>query len=298
MSEPGFEVVVCGSLHLDIMLYAPTLPRPDETVTGRRWEKKCGGKGGNQAVMAARAGALTAMIGRIGDDDFGATLRHNLIAEGVDVSAVSVDAEAGSGMSAAVVRDDGEYGAVIVSGANLKIDPATVANAWRGLGGARVLILQNEVPEAVNIEAAAAARADGACVLLNAAPARPMSDSLLSLVDVLIVNRVEAGMLAGVDVTDRESALMAAPRLAAARSVIVTLGAGGVVVHPKGETPSCIAPVPVKIVSTHGAGDCFVGALATRVSRGSTLLDACVFANQVASNYVGGRMTKVSPASL
>jgi ribokinase len=134
LSKPGFEVVVCGSLHLDIMLYALALPRPDETVTGRRWEKKCGGKAGNHAVMAARSGALTAMIGRIGDDDFGSTLRRNLIAEGVDAGAVSVDAEAGSGMSAAIVRDDGEYGAVIVSGANPTSPTRANFRDFRGVG--------------------------------------------------------------------------------------------------------------------------------------------------------------------
>ena len=104
----AFDVIVCGSLHLDIMVYAPNLPRPDETVVGLRWAMQCGGKGGNQAVMAARAGARTAMIGRIGADDFGARLRAHLEAAHVDARAVGVDAAAGSGMSTAIVRDDGE----------------------------------------------------------------------------------------------------------------------------------------------------------------------------------------------
>ncbi len=135
MSMPAFDVIVCGSLHLDIMVYSPSLPRPDETVPGTRWGQQCGGKGGNQAVMSARAGARTAMIGRIGADDFGTRLIENLKAAGVDASAVLVDPTEGSGMSAAIVLDDGDYGAVIVSGANLHIPPelagATVAGAWR-----------------------------------------------------------------------------------------------------------------------------------------------------------------------
>ena len=284
---PAFDVIVCGSLHLDIMLYAPTLPRVDETVTGHRWERKCGGKGGNQAVMAARAGARTAMIGRIGVDDFGAELRAHLAAAGVDHSAVAVDAEAGSGMSAAIVQDDGDYGAVIVSGSNLRIDPQAAALAWEELGGARVLIIQNEAPEVVNIAMATVARSKGAKVLLNAAPARAMSAGFLRLVDILIVNRVEAAMLSQRAVEDREGAFAAAPRLAApGRSVIVTLGGGGLVVQPDGELAFWIAPKPVKVVSTHGAGDCFVGALASRLARGDDLSAAAEFANAAAAAHV------------
>src|SRR5579883_1302769 len=98
MSAQRFDVIVCGSLHLDIMVYAPLLPRADETVAGTRWEQRCGGKGGNQAAAAAKAGARVAMIARIGADEFGARLRANLEAAGVDARAVLVDAEAGSGM--------------------------------------------------------------------------------------------------------------------------------------------------------------------------------------------------------
>src|ERR1700676_960568 len=135
MSNP-FDVIVCGSLHLDVMVYAPTLPRPDETVAGSRWSLECGGKGGNQAIMAARSGARTAMIGRGGADDFGVRLRDNLIVAGIDASAVHVDSAAASGMSAAIVRDDGEYGAVIVSGVNLRIDPDAIGEHWHAIGGA------------------------------------------------------------------------------------------------------------------------------------------------------------------
>ncbi len=284
---PAFDVIVCGSLHLDIMLYAPALPRRDETVAGHRWERKCGGKGGNQAVMAARAGARTAMIGRIGADDFGADLRAHLAAAGVDHDAVTVDGATGSGMSAAIVQDDGDYGAVIVSGSNLRIDPQAAALAWAKLGGAHVLILQNEAPEAVNVAAAKAARADGAKVALNAAPARVMSGELLGLVDSLIVNRVEAAMLSGKEVSDRDGATAAASRLAApGRSVIVTLGGGGLVVQPDGEPAFWIAPKPVTVVSTHGAGDCFVGALAARLAFGDDLRAAAEFANATAAAHV------------
>jgi ribokinase len=290
-----FDVVVCGSLHLDIMLHAPNLPRPDETVAGSRWERKCGGKGGNQAIMATRAGASVAMIGKIGEDEFGQTLRANLLASGVDASEVRVDAGAGSGMSAAIVQSDGEYGAVIVSGANLRIDPGDAVGAWERLGGAPVLALQNEIPEPVNIAVAGAARTEGSRVVLNAAPARAMPGSLLEAVDVLVVNRIEAGMLSRRQVVDRESAIAALTHLANSRfSVVLTLGAGGVVVSTTGTTPQWIEPVPVHAVSTHGAGDSFVGALARRLALGTGLCEACDFANRFAAAFVAGSDPTVS----
>ena len=287
MGAPSFDVIVCGSLHLDIMLFAPSLPRPDETVVGSRWERQCGGKGGNQAVMAARAGARTAMIGRVGADEFGERLRENLLNAGVDACAVSIDPGVGSGMSAAIVRGDGEYGAVIVSGSNLRIEPAAVARQWSDLGGAKVLVLQNEIPEPVILAAARAARAFGALVVLNAAPARAMSSALMDCVDVLVVNRVEAEMLGGAPVSDAQSALAA---LAAVKdlhgSVIVTLGGDGLVVRTSGGAPELIAPKRVKVVSSHGAGDCFVGALSAHLARGANVMEAADLANAAAATHV------------
>jgi ribokinase len=287
MPQPSFDVIVCGSLHLDIMVYAPDLPRLDETVVGSRWGMACGGKGGNQAVMAARAGARVAMIGRLGADDFGARLLANLAGAGVDSSAIVRDPSARSGMSVAIVRNDGEYGAVIVSEANRDIAPETAATQWRKLGGAPVLVLQNEVAETVDVAIARAARASVARVLLNAAPARAMSEDLLALVDTLIVNRVEAGMMAGETVDDSTSAMRALPKLGGAlRDIVVTLGAVGLIVQPRGQGPQFIAARKVAAVSTHGAGDCFVGALAAAMARGAGVIEACEAATEAAAVYV------------
>jgi ribokinase len=289
VSGQRLDVIVCGSLHLDIMLYASTFPRVDETVAGTRWEQRCGGKGGNQAVMAAKAGARVAMIGRVGADEFGVRLRTNLAAAAVDVGSILVDPNAGSGISAAIVREDGDYGAVIISGANLLIDPKPLEAQWLALGGARVLILQNEIPEAVNIAAARAARSAGALVVLNAAPARAMSPDLDDGIDLLVVNRIEAEMLTGAAVADHEDAQAALRRLGRpGRAVIITLGAGGVVVQPTDGEPTWIAPRIVKVVSTHGAGDCFVGVLAARLAGGEVLLDAAKAANAAAAAHVAG----------
>jgi ribokinase len=153
-----------------------------------RTKRQADGKGGSQAAMAARAGARMQMIGRIGDDGFGARLRQNLANAGVDATEVAIDYGAGSGASAAIVQDDGGYGAVIVSGANLRISPHELEGQWRKLGGGHVLALQNEAPER-----------------RRATPQR-----LLDLVDLLVVNRLEAGMLTGGSATSRADALKAA----------------------------------------------------------------------------------------
>ncbi len=285
--SPNFDVVVCGSLHLDIVVHAPALPRLDETAVGSSWKQVCGGKGGNQAVQAARTGARTAMIGRIGDDDFGRTLLDNLKTCGVDAAAVTTDSERGTGMSVAILQDSGDYGAVIVSGSNLAIKSGALAQIWSELGGAKVLVLQNEVPHAVNVAAALAARQAGATVLLNAAPARPLDAELLDNVDVLIVNRVEAEGISGLPVSDRLSALAALSRLAGGkRAVVITLGGDGLVIGPRSGDPVQMAALPVDVTSTHGAGDCFVGVLAAHMATGKPLIEACHLANRAAAAHV------------
>ncbi len=287
---PAFDVIVCGSLHLDIVVRSPAIPRLDETTVGTGWDQVCGGKGGNQAVQAARGGARTAMIGRIGDDDFGRRLIANLVTAGVDIAGVPTDVSVGSGMSIAILKPDGDYGAVIVSGSNLAIPPASIGPEWAALGGAKVLVLQNEVPHAVNVAAAGAARDHGVIVVFNAAPARASGDDLLAAVDVLVVNRVEAEMLAGRPVHDRASAIAALSDLGTdRRSVVVTLGGAGLVVAPRGGAPVEIAAVPITVVSTHGAGDCFVGTLAARLAAGADLVDACRAANAAAAAFVSAR---------
>jgi ribokinase len=287
----GFDIIVCGSLHLDIVLAAPHLPRVDETVPGTSWKKICGGKGGNQAVMAARAGAKCAMIGRVGNDDFGKTLTDNLKNQNVNIDNVSVDSAHGTGMSAAILQDDGEYGAVIVSGSNLALQPADAVTAWQNLGSAKYLILQNEIPESVNIAVAQTARKSGAHVILNAAPARKMSEQLLQLVDLLIVNRIEAEMLSGTTITDAKSALALLPKLALPdRMAIITMGGKGLVFQTTNGQCDFIEAHNVIVKSAHGAGDCFVGALAQSLASGENLPNACSHANFVASQFVSGNI--------
>lgn len=276
------DVAVVGSLHLDIMVAAPRLPGRDETLLGTGWHYKCGGKGGNQAVAAARFGARTAFGGQTGQDDFGARLRANLVAAGVDIGHVGIDAAQGSGMSVAISEAAGEYGAVVVSGANLTIDASAVATRWASLWDTKVLLLQNEIPEPVSLAAAKAAKARGARIVLNAAPARKMSDAFLALVDVLVVNRVEAAMLSGEDDMAKALVSLQSP----ARDVVLTRGGDGLMLMTRDGVRTDIPALQVKLVSSHGAGDCFCGALAARLAAGDGTVDACRFATEAAGRFV------------
>ncbi len=272
-------ILVCGALHLDIVVSAPRLPRLDETVAGGAVREVEGGKGGNQARAAALMGAPTAFAGCVGSDGWGERLLAGLVAAGVDASRVARDRGA-SGMSVAI-EEPGGYGAVIVSGANLRIDPAAIEPP----AGLRLLLLQNEIPEAANLALARRARATGARVILNAAPARPLSPALRALTDILVVNRVEAADMAGED-----AAPEAAARALAAGgpgAVIVTLGAEGLVLAAEGAAAASPA-FPVSARSSHGAGDMFVGALAARLHEGAPLAEAARFAQAAAALFVSG----------
>ena len=282
-------VVVVGSLHYDIMVDAPDRPRKGETVTGYAWRPKFGGKGGNQAVAAAKAGAEVRMAGAVGDDGFGQFLLDALGTSGVDTSRVVRLPNAGSGMSVAISDAGGDYGAVIVSGANRHVDPTTLAEPglWHK---ARALILQNEMPEAINLAAARAARAVGATVCLNAAPYRPLSAELAQLIDVLVVNAIEAEQLGGLAVTDLASAAAAAELLAGQYPVVVvTAGGEGVAGLRRDEQAVVLPALPVTLVSTHGAGDAFVGALVTAVAAAHPFAECLSSANAAAAIHVSTR---------
>ena len=279
-------VVAVGSLHYDIMVDAPARPRKGETVTGFGWRPKFGGKGGNQAVAAARAGADVRMAGAIGDDDFGRFLLANLTAAGIDVSRVAHVAGRGSGMSVAISDSGGDYGAVIVSGANSALDPGILDDVtlWRDAG---VLILQNEMPEAVNLAAAKAAKRAGVQVCLNAAPHRSLTDEFVALVDIAMVNAIEAEQFCGCPVGDIASAVGAA-RLLSNRfaTVVVTAGADGVVGLQRGHEPVVVPAIPVRVISTHGAGDVFAGTFAAAFAGGRPFAARLDLANQAAARHV------------
>lgn len=282
-------VLVVGSLHHDIMVEVDHLPRVDETAVGHRWYPKFGGKGGNQAVAAKAAGVSARMLGAVGLDSFGAFMLDTLKSSGVDYTFVSQLEGVGTGMSVAIQDANGDYAATIVSGANLLLDPATVDDdaLWKDV---RVLVLQNEIATEMNIAAARSARARGAKVILNAAPARDVPKELRSFVDVLVVNAVEAEMFGSDAVDDLPSALAAAQHLAAQyESVVVTAGSKGLAAWADDDKQIIIPAREVRVASSHGAGDCFTGTLAAALSQGRFLQEACERASDAAAAHVAGQ---------
>ena len=273
------SVHVLGALHLDVIVSAPRLPRLDETLPGRAVRYAFGGKGGNQAVAAGRMEATVSMAGAVGTDDFAATLLAGLDAAGIDCSRV-VRRPGASGMSVAIEDEAGGYGAVIVSAANLE-----VTGEGAPPPGTTQLLLQNEVPEAANLAAAEAARAAGARVVLNAAPARPVAEALLALTGLLVVNRIEAAQLTGLPDDAHEAAALALIDREP-EAVVVTLGAAGLHWRSRGAAGVTLPAPRVAAVSTHGAGDAFLGALAARLDGGDTIEGALGFAQAAAALHV------------
>lgn len=288
MTSVSPSVVVFGSLHYDIMVHGPARPRKGETVTGERWHPKCGGKGGNQALSAAKTGIRTLMIGAVADDDFGQALSDNLARGNVDHRFVKTVTGVGSGMSVAIFDSEGDYGAVIVSGSNLTLGQADVDAAADAFSGGGVLVLQNEVPDHANVSAARAMKTAGGTVVLNAAPARPLSDDLEGLVDVLVVNAIEAEQLAGLSVVDTLAGAAEAAKLLSGEFpiVVVTAGGDGVACAARDGEAFSIEAIKVELVSTHGAGDEFTGVLAAELARGGGIRSALESANRAAAILV------------
>jgi ribokinase len=265
---------------MDLVMRVPRRPRPGETVFGTEFGIFLGGKGFNQAIAARRLGGAVAMVGRVGDDDFGGQLRAALRREGVDASGLVADVEAGTGVAAPVIEATGDNSIISVPRANMRLTAADVRRASGAFRAARAVLLQLEVPSDASLAAARLGRAAGARVLLNTAPAGSVPDELLAAADVLIANEVEAAALSGVAVRSVEEAFTAAALLQRHRdqTAIVTLGAEGAIAVRTGlrrHAPAYRVPV----LDTTGAGDAFCAALAVRLMETEDLADALAWAN-------------------
>ncbi|MGJ7439678.1 ribokinase [Aquipuribacter sp. MA13-6] len=278
-------VCVVGSLNDDTTLTVPALPSPGETTLTRSPRLTSpGGKGANQAAAAAVLGARVAMVGAVGDDEPGKKSLAALRTVGVDVTAVAVRDDVGTGIAVITVDTEGENTIVVDPGANNSLTAQQVSEAVAA-AEPTVLLLQLEVPfEAVT----AAARAAGdALVVLNPAP-MPVDPEVvrktLSLVDVLVPNRSELGRLAGRDQpTNAAEVADCVAALGHTGSVVVTLGAEGALCFEPGATPVSVPGILTATRDASGAGDVFCGCLARELARGTGLVDAVRSANTVAA---------------
>lgn len=274
------HIVVVGSLNMDLVVRAPRIPRPGETIIGGEFHTAPGGKGANQAVAAARLGGQVSMVGRVGSDAFAQSLLDNLTADRVDHAFVTQDPEVATGVAFIVVDDAGENSIVVASGANMRLSPADVDAAEAVIAGADVLLLQLETPLAAVTQAARAAHTHRATVILNPAPACPLPQELLSLIDVLVPNESEAALLTslpGGDQAEIEAAAMALRELGV-DTMVLTLGGRGALLVREGER-EFISAFEVTPVDTTAAGDAFVGGFAVALAEGRSLIDAVRWGN-------------------
>ena len=271
----GKPVVVVGSLNMDLVMRTPRVPVGGETLHGHEFSTLPGGKGANQAVACARLGAKVSMIGQVGNDGFGTTLRDGLAADGIDVSGVLQTTAVGTGVAMILVEDIGQNRIVLAAGANGALTPDDIEAQAALIGGAAMLVLQLEVPMPVVERAIAIAHNAGVPVLLNPGPAKPLAEPLWSQIDILIPNESEAELLSGIAVTDAASAYTAARvfRQRGVKCVLITLGANGVAVIDDAGERHLPAHV-VKAVDTTAAGDTFIGGLTAGLVEGMAMDEA------------------------
>jgi ribokinase len=295
----GRGLLVLGSLNTDLVLRVPALPTGGETVLGEDTGTSPGGKGANQAVAAALAGAEVTMAGRVGHDDRAATVLAALDEAGVDSSCVTATGRS-TGLAVVLVTEDGENAIVVAPGANHAVEAADVDGLRDRIAGARLLLLQLELPIDVVARAARVAAEVGTPVVLNLAPAAEVAAEVLEDLAVLVVNRSEAAFLVGEPVPDRAAVRRAAELLRdrGPAAVVVTAGADGAVLADADGTTE-VEATPVEVVDTTGAGDAFVGVLAARLTQGRSLRAALEDAGRAAAAAVqvhGARLTSLDVA--
>ena len=281
-----YKVLIAGSINMDIVVTAERHPQVGETVFGSELQYFPGGKGANQAVAASKLGSNTALIGKLGTDSFADVLKSFLGNQGVNLDHVTNTKTANTGTALIVVADS-DNTIVVVPGANglLDSDDIKMVDVKKG----DVIVSQFEVPESTITEFFSRGKAKGATTILNPAPAKKFSQELLEAVDILVVNETELAFLSGCEQTAKDEnhfpAVLETARELRAHDdqvVVVTLGADGVIAV-LGEREIRVPGRSVEAVDTTGAGDCFVGALAARLSTGATLEKALEHANLAAS---------------
>ena len=274
------DIVVVGSANMDLVVRVDRLPLPGETILGKEFWTAPGGKGANQAVAAARLEARVTMVGHLGSDAFGDQLAAGLEREGINLCYLQRDPGVPSGVALIAVGPRGENFIIVAPGANANVGPMDVDQAGPAIDGADCLLVQLEIPQMAVERAVERASRAGAMVVLNPAPARPLSRELLEKVDVLTPDESEAALLSGCPVGDLNQAQVAAEALLrqGVRAVVLTLGAEGALVASP-DVCEHVPAFPVVPVDTTAAGDAFNAALAVALASGLSLVEAARFAN-------------------
>jgi len=275
------KILVVGSLHLDVIVHSSRLPKPDETLLGDKVSYRFGGKGGNQAVAAAKIDVQVFMAGRIGTDNFGKQIYDTLSNQNINLDGLKIVDEA-TGMSVALIGSDGIYSAVVVSGANQTIDLSEIAVP----DDLTVLVLQNEINTDANFEIIKKVP-KSTFVILNAAPALTPNKDFFERIDLLIVNQLEAKMLLNEEpsIFNNLDALRKLQNLGP-KEVIITLGAEGYTGISKNGEIFSEPGIKVDVLSTHGAGDSFVGTLAAFICKGEPINIAAQYAQASSALHV------------
>ncbi|CAA9267791.1 MAG: Ribokinase [uncultured Adhaeribacter sp.] len=278
------KIVVIGSTNTDMVIKSTKLPAPGETLLGGEFFLNLGGKGANQAVAAARLGGQVTFITKVGNDSFGTQAREQFTQEGIRTDFVITDYENASGVALITVNAQGENTIVVAAGANGTLTETDFAAAADEITGAKIILMQLEIPLAVVLAIAARATNVGVKVILNPAPAQELPDPIYPYLYLITPNETEAELLTGIKVDNLEAAQLAARKLKdkGVSLVLITLGSNGALFYD-GTTPTHITAPVVKAVDTTAAGDVFNGALAVALAENKSLADAITFANQAAA---------------
>ena len=278
------RVLVVGSSNTDMIVSLPRLPRPGETVLGGEFHTAAGGKGANQAVAAARAGAQVTLIARVGADAPGDQTLAALRSERIDTTFIRRDRLTRSGVALVLVAERGENSIAVAAGANARLSPTDLRRAARAFRRADVVLVQLETPLPTVVAAVELAAQARVPVILNPAPAQPLGESLWRRISIITPNETEAGLLTGIRVTGERSALRAASALRrrGVGTVILTMGErGALVLSAAGHV--LVPAFAVAAVDTTAAGDVFSGSLAAQLAAGRPLPDAVRWASAAAA---------------